>query len=59
MRYYPVNLDINGRRCLVVGGGRVGARKIDTLVQCGAMVTVVSLKVSPAVVQLAAERPSY
>ena len=56
MRYYPVNLDIQGRRCLVVGGGRVGARKVDTLNQCGARVTVVSPKVSPAVMQLAAEK---
>ena len=56
MRYYPVNLDIQGRRCLVVGGGRVGARKVDTLVQCGAAVTVVSPEVAPAVMHLAAEK---
>lgn len=56
MRYYPVNLDIKGRRCLVVGGGRVGARKVDTLLRCGAAVTVVSPKVSPAVMQLAADK---
>lgn len=46
MRYYPVNLDILGRRCLVVGGGGVGHRKVKTLLACGANVTVVS----PAVV---------
>jgi len=56
MRYYPVNLDVQGRRCLVVGGGRVGARKVDTLNQCGAAVTVVSPEVSPAVMLLAAEK---
>jgi precorrin-2 dehydrogenase/sirohydrochlorin ferrochelatase len=43
MRYYPVNLDLNNRRCLVVGGGRVGTRKVKTLLQCGALVKVVSL----------------
>lgn len=53
MRYYPINLDIQGRQCLVVGGGRVGARKVDTLYRCGAIVTVVSPKVEPALVQLA------
>lgn len=42
MRYYPVNLDILGRRCLVVGGGGVGRRKVKTLLACGANVTVVS-----------------
>lgn len=56
MRYYPVNLDIRGRRCLVVGGGRVGTRKVDTLLQCGAAVTVVSPVVEPALVRLAADR---
>ena len=56
MRYYPVNLDIKGRQCLVVGGGRVGSRKVDTLVQCGAEVTVVSAEVSPTVKQLADEK---
>ncbi len=56
MRYYPVNLDVRGRRCLVVGGGRVGARKVDTLIQCGAVVTVVSPEVSPALAKLAAEK---
>ncbi len=45
MRYYPVNLDIKNRRCLVVGGGRVGLRKVETLLSCGAFVTVVSPQV--------------
>lgn len=56
MRYYPVNLDIRDRSCLVVGGGRVGARKVRTLVRCGARVTVVSPDVIPAMEALAQER---
>ena len=43
MQYYPIFLDIKGRSCLVVGGGRVGTRKVETLLECGASVTVVSL----------------
>jgi precorrin-2 dehydrogenase/sirohydrochlorin ferrochelatase len=42
MRYYPIQLDIRGRRCLVVGGGAVGTRKVGALLSCGARVTVVS-----------------
>jgi precorrin-2 dehydrogenase/sirohydrochlorin ferrochelatase len=42
MRYYPINLDIQNRKCLVVGGGSVGSRKVRTLLKCGAKVTVVS-----------------
>jgi len=42
MKYYPVNLNINGRNCLVVGGGGVASRKVKSLLDCGAKVTVVS-----------------
>ena len=40
--FYPVNLDIKNRQCLVVGGGSVASRKAKTLMECGAKVTVVS-----------------
>ena len=55
MRYYPVNLDIRGRSCLVVGGGRVGVRKVDTLLKCGAIVTVVSPEATHPLARLAEE----
>jgi precorrin-2 dehydrogenase/sirohydrochlorin ferrochelatase len=53
MRYYPVYLDIKGRRCLVVGGGQVGTRKVETLLKCGARVMVISLEVTSALSELA------
>ena len=53
MRYYPVYLDIKGRRCLVVGGGQVGTRKVGTLLQCGAEVTVISHEVTPELAEMA------
>jgi len=53
VRYYPVNLDIKNRPCLVVGGGDVGTRKVMTLLDCGALVTVVSLAVSNNLLNLA------
>lgn len=34
MRYYPLFLDLRGKRCLVVGAGRVGRRKIAGLLDC-------------------------
>jgi precorrin-2 dehydrogenase/sirohydrochlorin ferrochelatase len=42
MRYYPIQLDIRERNCLVVGGGGVGTRKVTSLLSCSARVTVVS-----------------
>ena len=39
---YPVNLLIEGRRCVVVGGGRIAARKVEALVAAGADVHVVA-----------------
>jgi len=52
MKYYPVNLDIRNRKCLVVGGGAVGTRKVMTLLDCGAKVTVVSTDVAEKLQEL-------
>jgi precorrin-2 dehydrogenase/sirohydrochlorin ferrochelatase len=54
MTAYPINLDVTGRDCLVVGGGGVGARKARGLLDCSAAVTVVSPEISPALRELAA-----
>lgn len=54
MRYYPVNLDIQNRNCLVVGGGSVGTRKATTLLNCGARVTVVSSEATARLLEMAA-----
>jgi len=42
MRYYPVNLKIKGKNCVVIGGGRVAERKIKNILLCGGKVKVVS-----------------
>ena len=53
MRYYPINLDIQNKNCLVVGGGGVGTRKVLKLLECGAKVTVVSPAISENLQKLA------
>jgi siroheme synthase-like protein len=46
---YPVSLILRSRRCLVVGGGPVAARKAAGLVACEAVVHVVALAVGEEV----------
>jgi siroheme synthase-like protein len=52
---YPVFLDLHDVRVLVVGGGRIGARKAEGLAAAGALVRLVAIDVSdhvdPAVVE--------
>ena len=47
MKYYPVNLDMTNKRCVVVGGGDIAERKVARLLECGAQVTVVSKSLTP------------
>ncbi len=47
MKYYPINLNIKNRNCLIVGAGSVGARKANVLLRCKAFVTAVSLEFAP------------
>jgi precorrin-2 dehydrogenase / sirohydrochlorin ferrochelatase len=56
MRYYPIFLDLRGRRCVVVGGGRVAERKVRTLLRAGARVHVISPDVTRRLAQLAAQK---
>jgi siroheme synthase-like protein len=49
MSYFPIVLEMTGRRCLVIGGGVVAERKIAGLLGVGAAVTVISPKVTEAI----------
>lgn len=40
--YLPLAINMRGIKCLVVGGGRIAARKVGTLVKAGAVITVVA-----------------
>src|SRR5208337_1669971 len=40
--YYPAFIDLRGKQCIVVGGGKVAERKVAALLRSGAKVTVIS-----------------
>ncbi len=51
-RYYMACLDLAGRNVLVVGAGRVALEKIERLLDCGAVVTVVAPQALPEIERL-------
>lgn len=50
--YYPVSLDIEGKRCIVIGGGEVAFRKVRTLLEYGADVEIISPELSRELVEM-------
>ncbi|MBW5447840.1 bifunctional precorrin-2 dehydrogenase/sirohydrochlorin ferrochelatase [Cohnella sp. CFH 77786] len=54
--WYPLLLDIEGKRCVVFGGGPVAERKIGGLLDAGARVRVVSPQLTSGLRRLADER---
>lgn len=52
---YPIALVLDGKPCLVVGGGEIADGKLDALILAGAVVTVVSPEVRARIATLAAD----
>lgn len=52
MDLFPIFMDLDGRACLVVGGGDVAARKTSLLVRAGARVEVVAPQICPSLAAL-------
>jgi precorrin-2 dehydrogenase/sirohydrochlorin ferrochelatase len=53
--FYIACLKLTTRRCLVIGGGRIGLEKVEGLLACGAEVTVVAPQIEPALEEYARE----
>jgi precorrin-2 dehydrogenase / sirohydrochlorin ferrochelatase len=56
MGYYPFFLEMNRRRCVVIGGGTVAERRIEGLLGAGASVAVISPKINEGLGNLRAEK---
>jgi siroheme synthase-like protein len=57
MRYLPIAVDLEGRACVVVGGGEVAAQKVDLLLRAGAKVTVIAPALADEIAARAAREP--
>lgn len=47
---YPIFLNIEAKRCLIIGGGKVACRKIESLLEYGAEIIVVSPRVEDKII---------
>lgn len=45
-KFFPLFVDLNDKRCLVIGAGNIAYRKIKTLLRYGAMVEVITKDVA-------------
>lgn len=52
MKFYPLNLDIENKSCVVIGGGQVALRKICGLLTAGAKVKVIAPEICAGVEEL-------
>ena len=55
VNYFPMMLDLTGKKVVVVGGGEVAERKVERLLGCGAAVTVIAPRSTPGLEELAAD----
>ena len=53
MRYYPVFLDLEGQKAVVLGGGAFATEKVALLLEAGARVKVITAKLSKSLRSLA------
>jgi precorrin-2 dehydrogenase/sirohydrochlorin ferrochelatase len=54
--FYPVYLNLKGKRVIVIGGGEVAERKVESLLETDASIMVVSPEITPRLALLAQER---
>jgi glutamyl-tRNA reductase len=54
LKTFPVNLLLDGRGALVVGGGKVARHKVELLMESGARIRVVAPEIHPEILALAA-----
>lgn len=54
--YYPINLNLENKKCLVIGAGRVAERKVKQLLTYGARISVIGPEATPRLKALAEKK---
>ncbi|WP_257351072.1 precorrin-2 dehydrogenase/sirohydrochlorin ferrochelatase family protein [Pseudalkalibacillus decolorationis] len=54
--FYPAMLRVEGKRIVIVGGGKIATRKVQPLIRAGACVTVISPTITDELQRLAIEQ---
>lgn len=49
MRYFPINIDIQNKSCVLIGGGNVAYRKALSLLKAGADITLIAPEINDGV----------
>ena len=52
MRYFPINIDIQNKSCVLIGGGNVAYRKALSLLKAGADITLIAPEINDGVSKL-------
>ena len=52
MKFYPLNLNVENKKCVVVGGGKIAYDKITGLLEAGALVDVIAKEFCPEILAL-------
>ena len=54
--FYPIYLNLKNKRVVVIGGGEVAERKVEALLEAGALITLISPDITPRLDSLAQEK---
>ncbi len=52
VKYYPVNISLKNKKCVVLGAGIVALRKVKRLLECQAVVSVIAQEIVPQLKRL-------
>lgn len=49
MSYFPMFVELKGKNCLIIGGGKIALRKVEVLKEFGAQIQVIAPEILPEI----------